>query len=84
MVELWGRNGYPIFKDSYNGPSMPSFDPERGIRQGDVSSLYTWVALFDIVISALELDDEGALIIEDDRIFLYKAPVAGFADDPVS
>ena len=63
---------------------MPSFDPERGTGQGDVSSPYTWVAVFDIVLAALDLEEEGTLMIEDAKNQAYKAPDVGYADDLVS
>ena len=79
-VEQWVAKGYERL-----AAEGASFHPETGVGQGDVFSPHTWVAVFDIVLCALDRVDhpDGFMLtsINGDR---YRAPAVCYADDVIS
>jgi len=69
-------------KHGLKGLEGLDFDAEMGCGQGDVSSPLTWVAVFDILLSALEDDDpHGGFRLRRPIETQYAAPDVCFADD---
>ena len=54
-VEVWETEGLAGFNLERGGDAPFTFNPERGTGQGDISSPHTWVAVFDILLRALEV-----------------------------
>jgi len=79
--DTWTEHGHGGFPDT----SQDSFQPARGTGQGDVSSPLTWTAVFDILLTALDLDRP-----ESDPFPLHgptgalDAPDIAYADDLLS
>jgi hypothetical protein len=61
----------------------PSFQAEVGTGQGDVGSPLNWIAFFDILLCALELDTTDQPLFRANGQ-LYAARDTGYADDLVS
>ena len=64
----------------------PGFTPQRGTGQGDVMSPECWAAVFDILLTALELDEEatGTTWVGADANAGYKRRDTAYADDLLS
>ena len=62
------------------------FTPQRGTGQGDVMSPACWAAVFDILLTALELDEEtsGTSWVGADANTGYKGRDTAYADDLLS
>ena len=62
------------------------FTPQRGTGQGDVMSPACWAAVFDILLTALELDEEnnGTTWVGADANAGYKEWDTAYADDLLS
>eukprot|EP01042_Synura_sphagnicola_P036311 gene36311-biopygen1767 len=69
-------------KNGLKGLEGLDLDAEMECGQGDVSSPLTWVAVFDILLSALEDDDpHGGFRLHRHNGTQYAAPDVCFADD---
>ena len=84
-------------RDRQGGHEMPTdnqttdetaagFTPQRGTGQGDVMSPACWAAVFDILLTALELDEEnnGTTWVGADANAGYKGRDTAYADDLLS
>ena len=78
-AEQWVAKGYEGLAEA------GSFHPETGTGQGDVFSPQTWVAIFDIVLCALDLvDHPDGFPLTSTGGTRYRAPAMCYADDDVS
>jgi len=69
-------------KHGLKGLEDLDFDAEMGCGQGNVSSPLTWVAVFDILLCALEDEDtRGGFRLRRQNGTQYAAPDVGFVDD---
>ena len=81
-LSLWASKG---MEGISRADSAMSYNPERGIGQGDVSSPATWVAVFDIVLCALaEVESEEHSFLLSSSHGHYYAPDIAYADDLLS
>jgi len=92
MMSEVDRGGGTIVRTPYAIQAMKqglrkedlSFQQERGIPQGDVASPMIWVAVFDIVLDALALAEEGTFYTKDRSGTPRKVGDIAYADDLVS
>ena len=78
-VEQWAAKGYEGLE------AAGAFHPETGVGQGDVFSPHTWVAVFDIVLCALDrVDQSDGFMLTSKEGERYRAPAVCYADDVIS
>ena len=98
-INKWNEHGYNSVGEigSQLRPSGPTTDPmlalveafsgERGTGQGDVTSPTCWIAIFDILLTALRMDDEDPLyqvLQRADNGTSVRTANRAYADDMIS
>lgn len=76
------KRGLATF-DQHRRKRTPCFKAEVGTGQGDVSSPLNWIAFFDILLCALDMDKEDRPLLRA-KGGLHRARDTGYADDLVS
>ena len=83
-VGVWESDGLAGFAKESGTDDPFTFNPERGTGQGDISSPHTWVAVFDILLRALEEVKSEPFLLDCTGGGMYPAPEVGYADDLIS
>jgi len=73
-IEIWEREGLQGFDPDIHPGAPETFNPDRGTGQGDISSPHTWVAVFDILLRALELETTDPFVLHSVGGSPYAAP----------
>ena len=83
-VGVWETEGLAGFAKESGTDDPFTFNPERGTGQGDISSPHTWVAVFDILLRALEEVKSEPFLLDCTGGGMHPAPEVGYADDLIS
>ena len=78
MVNVWETQGMAGFDCEEAGESPFTFNPERGTGRGEIRSPHTWVAVFDILLRALEEVASNLFLLESSGGGMYPAPEVGW------
>ena len=81
-LRLRGRRAFNRKDGTY--PSVQGFRSAKGTPQGDVSSPMNWVAIFDILLRALEKASDGKYTIQGEQEGEYDAPDQAYMDDLIT